>query len=89
VLDNFIVTRCFKLKSDDEKWCNLLMSIHRTWGNKLSETLRLARNIVYAVSRQLSWAHFRILIYLNDDLSCSFYLEMTKVEKWSPRALKQ
>ena len=47
------------------------------------------KEIVYALSRQLCWTHFRILMYLNDDLSRSFYLEMAKVEKWSTRTLKE
>ena len=27
------------------------------------------REIVYALSRQLSWTHFRIIMYLNDELN--------------------
>lgn len=46
------------------------------------------KEIVYAVSRQLSWTHFRMLIYLNDEISRSFYLQMARVEKWSTRTLK-
>ena len=46
------------------------------------------KEIVYAVSRELSWTHFRMLIYLNDEISRSFYLQMAKIEKWSTRTLK-
>src|SRR4028118_1665935 len=30
---------------------------------------------VYALSRQLSWTHFRVLIYLKDELQRKFYTE--------------
>ena len=43
--------------------------------------------IVYALRRQLSWSHFRTLIYLQDPLKRSFYLEMAKMEGWSTRTL--
>jgi predicted nuclease of restriction endonuclease-like (RecB) superfamily len=43
--------------------------------------------IVYALRRQLSWSHFRTLIYLQDPLKRSFYTEMTKLEGWSTRTL--
>lgn len=39
--------------------------------------------IVYALRRQFSWSHFRTLIYLQDPLKRSFYIEMTKLEGWS------
>lgn len=44
--------------------------------------------IVYALSRQLSWTHFRSLIYLEDPLQRDFYAEMCRVERWSTRTLK-
>jgi predicted nuclease of restriction endonuclease-like (RecB) superfamily len=47
-----------------------------------------AKEIVYALSRQLSWTHLRSLIYIDDALKREFYLEMCKVEGWSTRALK-
>lgn len=43
--------------------------------------------IVYALSRQLSWTHFRLIIYLKDDLARSFYAEMCRIERWSTRTL--
>jgi len=33
-----------------------------------------AEEIVYALSRQLSWIHFRSLIYIDDPLKREFYL---------------
>lgn len=46
-----------------------------------------AEEIVYALSRQLSWTHLRTLIYIDDTLKREFYLEMCKAEGWSTRAL--
>jgi len=43
--------------------------------------------IVYALSRQLGWTHFRRVIYLKDQLARDFYAEMCRVEKWSTRVL--
>ena len=45
------------------------------------------REIVYALSRQLGWTHFRTLIYLDDPLKRDFYAEMCRIERWSTRAL--
>lgn len=44
--------------------------------------------IVYAVSRQLSWTHLRTLIYIDDPLKREFYLEMCRTEGWSTRTLQ-
>jgi predicted nuclease of restriction endonuclease-like (RecB) superfamily len=43
--------------------------------------------IVYALSRQLSWTHFRALIYIEDNLQREFYAEMCRLEGWSTRTL--
>lgn len=43
--------------------------------------------IVHALSTQLSWTHFRTLIQIEDDLKRNFYIEMTKLDKWSTRTL--
>ena len=45
--------------------------------------------IVHALSRQLSWTHFRQLIYLDDPLERDFYAEMCRVEHWSTRTLQE
>ncbi|NHZ43784.1 PDDEXK nuclease domain-containing protein [Massilia aquatica] len=45
-------------------------------------------DIVYALSRQLSWTHFRCLIYIEDPLKREFYLEMCRSEGWSTRTLQ-
>ncbi|RJP58055.1 MAG: DUF1016 domain-containing protein [Deltaproteobacteria bacterium] len=44
--------------------------------------------IVSALRRQLSWTHFRILIYLDDPLKRDFYAEMCRLERWSTRTLQ-
>jgi len=44
--------------------------------------------IVYALSRQLSWTHLRSLIYIDDPLKRDFYLEMCRSEGWSTRTLQ-
>jgi predicted nuclease of restriction endonuclease-like (RecB) superfamily len=45
--------------------------------------------IVSTLSRQLSWSHFKEIIYLKQPLQKEFYAEMTRVEKWSVRALRK
>jgi hypothetical protein len=45
--------------------------------------------IVSALRRQLSWTHFRQIIYLPDPLQREFYAELCRVERWSTRALEQ
>jgi predicted nuclease of restriction endonuclease-like (RecB) superfamily len=45
--------------------------------------------IVSALRRQLSWTHFRSLIYLNDPLQRDFYAEMCRLEGWSTRTLEK
>ncbi len=45
--------------------------------------------IVSAVRRQLSWTHLKSLIYLENDVKRSFYLEMCALEHWGTRALDE
>ena len=45
--------------------------------------------IVAALRRQLTWAHFKLLIPLKDSLRREFYAEMCRVEGWSTRTLTQ
>ena len=45
--------------------------------------------IVYALSRQLSWTHFRTVIYLDDELKREFYIQMTRIENWNTRTLNE
>jgi len=46
------------------------------------------RKIVYALSRHLSWTHFRQIIYLDDPLRREFYTQMCRIERWSTRVLQ-
>ena len=46
------------------------------------------REIVYTLCRQLSWSHFRVLVYLDDPLKREFYGELCRVERWSVRTLR-
>ncbi len=55
---------------------------------RFAETFQDREN-VYALSRQLTWTHFRTLIYIKDNLSRSFYLEMCKIENWTTRELNE
>ena len=43
--------------------------------------------IVSALRRQLTWTHFKTLIYLDDPLKRDFYAEMCRMERWSTRTL--
>jgi predicted nuclease of restriction endonuclease-like (RecB) superfamily len=43
--------------------------------------------IVSALRRQLSWSHFKHLIYIPDALKRDFYTEMCRIERWSTRIL--
>ena len=43
--------------------------------------------IVSALRRQLSWTHFRTVIYIDNPLKRDFYAEMCRVERWSTRTL--
>ena len=45
--------------------------------------------IVAALRRQLSWTHFRRLIYIDDPLKRDFYAEMCAIERWSTRTLEE
>lgn len=47
-----------------------------------------SEDIVYALSRQLSWTHLRSLMYIDDPLKREFYLEMCRNEGWSTRTLQ-
>ena len=44
--------------------------------------------IVSALGRQLSWTHFKSIIYLDDSLKREFYAEMCRIEQWNTRTLR-
>lgn len=43
--------------------------------------------IVHALSAQLGWTHFRLIIGIDEPLKREFYAEMCRVERWSTRML--
>jgi predicted nuclease of restriction endonuclease-like (RecB) superfamily len=45
-------------------------------------------DIVAALSRQLGWTHFVLLLPLKKQLQRDFYAEMCRVERWSVRTLR-
>jgi predicted nuclease of restriction endonuclease-like (RecB) superfamily len=45
--------------------------------------------IVATLRRQLTWGHFKALIPLRDGLKRDFYAEMSRVEGWSTRDLRE
>ena len=65
------------------------------WSEKqIRHCLRFAETIpdfeiVSTLQRQLSWSHIKSLIYMDDPLKRSFYIEMCKMEKWSTRTMQE
>jgi predicted nuclease of restriction endonuclease-like (RecB) superfamily len=63
------------------------------WGEKhLRHCLRFAetfkeKEIVYALSRELSWTHLRTITYVPNELAREFYIEICRLEKWDTRTL--
>ncbi len=47
------------------------------------------QEIVSTLSRQLSWSHFKEIVYLGDELKREFYAEMCRLERWSVRTLRK
>ncbi len=45
--------------------------------------------ILHTLCAKLSWSHFRLIIYLDDDLKRDFYAEMCRTEGWSVRTLEK
>jgi predicted nuclease of restriction endonuclease-like (RecB) superfamily len=45
--------------------------------------------IVYTLCRELSWSHLRLFVYIDDPIKRDFYMEMTKLERWSVRQLQE
>jgi predicted nuclease of restriction endonuclease-like (RecB) superfamily len=43
--------------------------------------------IISTLCRQLSWSHFKTIMYLKDNLQREFYIEMARAENWSVRML--
>jgi predicted nuclease of restriction endonuclease-like (RecB) superfamily len=66
----------------------------RGWSEQqLRHCLRVAEvfpdeSILSALWRELSWTHFKTLVYLDDPLKRDFYIELCRVERWSSRQLQ-
>ena len=45
--------------------------------------------IVSTLWRQLSWSHFKEIMYLKTDLEREFYAQMCRIENWSVRTLRK
>lgn len=45
--------------------------------------------IIYTLSRELSWSHLVEILPLKDQLQREFYAEMSRLERWSVRTLRQ
>ena len=73
----------------------LTTSYGNGWGVKhIRHCLRIAdtfpdEQIVYALSRQFTWTHLRIISYIEGNLKREFYIEICRLEKWSTRTLSE
>ena len=45
--------------------------------------------ILHTLCAKLSWSHFRLIIYLDDDLKRDFYAEICRIKRWSTRTLEK
>jgi hypothetical protein len=45
--------------------------------------------ILHTLCAKVSWSHFRLIIYLDDDLKRDFYAEICRIEQWSTRTLEK
>jgi len=74
---------------------HLLIEYGSGWSEKqLRHCLHFAEtfqdeSIVYTLCRQLSWSHIRMIMFMSDALKRDFYIEMTKLDKWSVRTLRE
>jgi predicted nuclease of restriction endonuclease-like (RecB) superfamily len=74
---------------------DLTVAFGKGWNKKqLHHCLRFAETfpdseIVSALRRQLSWTHFKNLIYLDDSVKREFYQAMAVQEHWSTRTLAE
>jgi predicted nuclease of restriction endonuclease-like (RecB) superfamily len=65
------------------------------WGEKhLRHCMRFSEifsdyQIVSTLCRQLSWSHFKEVLYIEEELKRTFYIEICQVEKWSVRTFRE
>jgi len=71
-------------------WCVKKLKVVQNTAYRLKEKRAgYGEEIVHALSRQLSWTHFRSIIYLDDPLKRDFYAEMCRIEQWSTRTMEK
>lgn len=46
-------------------------------------------SILQALSAKFTWTHFKTFIYIEDSIKRDFYIEITKLERWSTRTLSK
>ncbi|RXJ96079.1 hypothetical protein CRU94_04015 [Arcobacter sp. AHV-9/2010] len=66
-------------------------NIGKTINDEILENQRAeyGKEIIATLSQQLSWSHFRELIPLQDKLKIEFYAQMSIVQKWGVRTLRE
>jgi hypothetical protein len=47
------------------------------------------RDQVMALAPYLGWSHFKEILYLDSDLAQKFYAELSRLERWSVRTLRE
>ncbi len=73
----------------------LTQEYDRGWDEKhLRQCMQFAKafpdeQIVYTLCRQLNWSHLRLIMYIDNPLKRTFYIEVCQLEKWSVRTFKQ
>ena len=69
----------------------LMVEYGKGWSEKqIRHCLRFVetfpeKQILSTLWRQLSWSHFKELIYFKNDLQREFYTQMCRIEQWSVR----
>lgn len=72
---------------------SVLVSLYWNVGKRIKTEIHNNKHADYgkqnvsALSRELSWTHFRHIIYIEDSLQRDFYVQMCCAERWSTRTL--
>jgi predicted nuclease of restriction endonuclease-like (RecB) superfamily len=73
----------------------LIVRYGKGWSDrKLLHCIRSAyifseEEIIYATRIQLTWTHLRSIMFIDDELKRSFYMEMCRIEHWDTRTLNE
>jgi predicted nuclease of restriction endonuclease-like (RecB) superfamily len=74
---------------------HLTLAYGKGWSDKhLFHCLRIAQTfpdeqILYTLCRQFTWSHLRILMYIDDAVKRNFYIEISRMERWSVRQTQE